>query len=104
VVVAPSFGDIFFSNAVQIGLVPVMLDGPDVKALMRAAAAGSELTVDLENQAIAADGVALRFEMDAFVRHCLLNGLDAIARTLQYEADVTAFERRSPSPVDTTAL
>jgi 3-isopropylmalate/(R)-2-methylmalate dehydratase small subunit len=104
VVVAPSFGDIFFSNAVQIGLVPVTLDGPDVKALMRAAAAGSELTVDLESQAIAANGVALRFDMDAFVRHCLLNGLDAIARTLQYEADVTAFERRSPSPVDTTAL
>jgi 3-isopropylmalate/(R)-2-methylmalate dehydratase small subunit len=104
VVVAPSFGDIFFSNAVQIGLVPVTLPGPAVKELMRSAADGSELTVDLEAQAIAANGVSVPFEMDAFVRHCLLNGLDAIARTLQYEADVTAFERRSPSPVDTSAL
>jgi 3-isopropylmalate/(R)-2-methylmalate dehydratase small subunit len=104
VVVAPSFGDIFFSNAVQIGLVPVILPGPAVKELMRSAADGSELTVDLEAQAIAANGVSVPFEMDAFVRHCLLNGLDAVARTLQHEADVAAFERRSPSPVDTSAL
>jgi 3-isopropylmalate/(R)-2-methylmalate dehydratase small subunit len=104
VVVAPSFGDIFFSNAVQIGLVPVMLPAPAVKNLMRTAADGSSLTVDLEAESIAADGVSVSFEMDDFVRHSLLNGLDAIARTLQREADVTAFERRSPSPVDTTAL
>jgi 3-isopropylmalate/(R)-2-methylmalate dehydratase small subunit len=104
VVVAPSFGDIFFSNAVQIGLVPVMLPAPTVKDLMRTAAGGTALTVDLEAESIAADGVSVPFEMDAFVRHCLLNGLDAIARTLQHEADVTVFERRSPAPVDTTAL
>jgi 3-isopropylmalate/(R)-2-methylmalate dehydratase small subunit len=71
---------------------------------MRTAADGSSLTVDLEAESIAADGVSVSFEMDGFVRHSLLNGLDAIARTLQREADVTAFERRSPSPVDTTAL
>ena len=104
VVVAPSFGDIFFSNAIQIGLVPVTLPPPAVKDLMRTAADGSALTVDLEAESIAADGVSVPFEMDGFVRHCLLNGLDAIARTLQHEPDVTAFERRSPSPVDTTAL
>jgi 3-isopropylmalate/(R)-2-methylmalate dehydratase small subunit len=104
VVVAPSFGDIFFSNAVQIGLVPVTLESPDVKALMRAAADGSELTVDLEARSIVADGVSVRFEMDDFVRHCLLNGLDAIARTLQHEPEITSFERRSPAPVDTTAV
>jgi 3-isopropylmalate/(R)-2-methylmalate dehydratase small subunit len=104
VVVAPSFGDIFFSNAVQIGLVPVTLPAPAVKDLMRTAADGSALTVDLEAESIAADGVSMPFEMDGFVRHCLLNGLDAIARTLQRGADVSAFERTSPSPVDTTAL
>ena len=104
VVVAPSFGDIFFSNAVQIGLVPVTLPAPAVKNLMRTAADGISLTVDLEAESIAADGVSVSFEMDGFVRHSLLNGLDAIARTLQREADVTAFERRSPSPLDTTAL
>jgi len=104
VVVAPSFGDIFLSNAIQIGLVPVTLPAKAVKELMRTAADGSPLTVDLEAESIAADGVSVPFEMDGFVRYCLLNGLDSIARTLQHEADVTAFERRSPSPVDTTAL
>src|SRR5438093_5404258 len=86
VVVAPSFGDIFFSNAVQIGLVPVTLGGSELKGLMRAAESGAEVTVDLETETIAAaTGDAVSFRMDPFVRHCLLNGLDAIARTLEHE-------------------
>jgi 3-isopropylmalate/(R)-2-methylmalate dehydratase small subunit len=105
VVVAPSFGDIFFSNAVQIGLVPVALPAPEVKALMRAVAGGGELTVDLEAQTIAAPGGrVVEFAMDPFVRHCLLHGLDPIARTLEHEAEIAAFEARHPSPVATTAL
>lgn len=105
VVVAPSFGDIFFSNAVQIGLVPVTLPAPEVKALMRAVAGGGELTVDLEAQTIAGpDGRVVAFTMDPFVRHCLLHGLDPIARTLEREAEIAAFEARHPSPVATTAL
>jgi 3-isopropylmalate/(R)-2-methylmalate dehydratase small subunit len=103
VVVAPSFGDIFFSNAVQVGLVPVTLPAPDVKGLMQTVAAGGELTVDLGAQTIGDPaGQVVPFEMDPFVRHCLLHGLDAIARTLQLEADIAAFEERSPSPVATT--
>jgi 3-isopropylmalate/(R)-2-methylmalate dehydratase small subunit len=103
VVVAPSFGDIFFSNAVQIGLVPVTLPLPEVKLLMGAVAEGGELTVDLEAETIGDPaGRVVPFEMDSFVRHCLLHGLDAIARTLQLEADIAAFEERSPSPVATT--
>jgi 3-isopropylmalate/(R)-2-methylmalate dehydratase small subunit len=105
VVVAPTFGDIFYSNAVQIGLVPVILPAPELKALMKAVADGGDLTVDLETETIAGpSGSTVRFEMDSFVRHVLLNGLDAIARTLQHEADIAAFESRSPSPVATTAL
>jgi 3-isopropylmalate/(R)-2-methylmalate dehydratase small subunit len=105
VVVAPSFGDIFFSNAVQIGLVPVALATSELQELMRAADAGSELTVDLEAETIADSGGRVwRFAMDPFVRDCLLNGLDAIARTLQREADIADFEARFPSPVATTAL
>jgi 3-isopropylmalate/(R)-2-methylmalate dehydratase small subunit len=104
VVVAPSFGDIFFTNAVQIGLVPVTLSAGEVKRLMQAAADGSVLTVDLEAETIATDGVAVRFEMDPFTRHCLLNGLDPIAMTLQHDAEIGAFEARFPSPVSTTAL
>ena len=105
VVVAPSFGDIFFSNAVQVGLVPVTLPSPDVKRLMGAVADGGELTVDLEAETIIEpSGRLVRFEMNSFVRHCLLNGLDAIARTLRYEEDIARFEERSPSPVATTTL
>jgi 3-isopropylmalate/(R)-2-methylmalate dehydratase small subunit len=105
VVVAPSFGDIFFSNAVQIGLVPVILAASELQELMRAADAGGELTVDLEAEAIAdVGGRAWRFAMDPFVRHCLLHGLDPIARTLQREAEIADFEARFPSPVATTAL
>jgi 3-isopropylmalate/(R)-2-methylmalate dehydratase small subunit len=104
VVIAPSYGDIFFSNAVQIGLVPVTLPHAAVKELMRSAAAG-ELTVDLEAESIVdSSGESVRFQMDPFVRHCLLNGLDAIARTLQHERDITAYEARTAPRVETTAL
>ena len=105
VVVAPSFGDIFFSNAVQTGLVPVTLPAPELKGLMESVAGGSELTVDLESETITdPTGGIVPFQMDPFVRHCLLHGLDAIARTLQHDADISAFESRFPSPVATTAL
>jgi len=104
VVVAPSYGDIFFSNAVQIGLVPVTLDAGELKELIRSVGDGGELTVDLETQTIVdpAERV-VRFEMDPFVRTCLLEGLDSIDRTLQHEDDIAAFESRSPSPIVTTS-
>jgi len=105
VVVAPSFGDIFFSNAVQIGLVPVTLAASDVKGLMQTVVAGGELTVDLGAETIAdSAGRVVPFEMDPFVRHCLLHGLDAIARTLEHADEIAAFESRLASPVETTAL
>ena len=105
VVVAPSFGDIFFSNSVQIGLVPLALPAEEVKALMAAVGDGGDVTVDLETQTIVDPaGREVAFEIDPFVRTCLLNGLDAIGRTLQNASDIAAFEARSPSPVTTTAL
>ena len=105
VVIAPSFGDIFFSNSIQIGLVLVTLPQPDVKALMESALSGLDLTVDLESQTITdPSGGSFAFEMDPFVRHCLLNGLDSIALTLQHEAEIGAFEARTTQPVATTAL
>ena len=105
VVIAPSFGDIFFSNAVQIGLVPVVLPQAQVKQLMESALSGVALTVDLEGQTVAdAFGRSFGFEMDPFVRHCLLGGLDSIALTLPHEADIGAFEARTTQPVSTTSL
>jgi 3-isopropylmalate/(R)-2-methylmalate dehydratase small subunit len=102
VVVAPSFGDIFFTNAAQIGLVLVQL--PETKEVMAAVDAGSEVTVDLANQTIAAGGSVWEFSMEPFVRHCLLNGLDTIALTLRHGGDIALFEARTPARVDTTAL
>lgn len=104
VVVAPSFGDIFFSNSVQIGLVPVTLAAEELKQLMQAAVSGQELTVDLEAETIADGHRTASFEMDPFVRHCLLNGLDSIARTLEREAEITAFEERVSPRFATTSL
>jgi 3-isopropylmalate/(R)-2-methylmalate dehydratase small subunit len=105
VIVAPSFGDIFFSNAVQIGLVPIVLPAPEVKALMDAVVDGGELSVDLEERTIVdPSGRRVVFEMGQFVRHCLLEGLDAIAVTLEHEADIAAFEKSHPAPIATTAL
>ena len=102
VVVAPSFGDIFYSNATQIGLVPVRL--AETKDVMAAAESGSEVTVDLESQTVAAAGFTWRFTMDPFVRQCLLGGLDTIALTLQHEEDIAGFEARVSARITTTAI
>jgi 3-isopropylmalate/(R)-2-methylmalate dehydratase small subunit len=99
VIVAPSFGDIFRTNCVKIGLLPVVLPQEQVKELMRQAA-GAELTVDLEGQTIG----PFSFEFDAFERHCLLEGLDDISRALVHEGEIAAFEAEHPVPIATTAL
>jgi 3-isopropylmalate/(R)-2-methylmalate dehydratase small subunit len=104
VVVAPSFGDIFYANSVQIGLVPAVVDHADVKQLMRAAEAGDEVTIDLEAQTAGAGDLSFSIEMDAFVRNALLNGLDSIGHTLQFDADISAFEEQRPWSLATTSL
>jgi 3-isopropylmalate/(R)-2-methylmalate dehydratase small subunit len=96
-IVGPSFGDIFRTNCVKIGLVPVVLPQEQVKELM---AAPRELTVDLEAQTVG----PFRFEFDAFERHCLLEGLDDIGRALQHEDEIAAFEAAHPPRFATTAL
>ncbi len=104
-VVAPSFGDIFASNCVKIGLVPIVLPADQVKQLMELAADGSELTVDLEQQLVLAPGgEALHFPFDPSQRHRLLNGLDDIGLSLAHEADIAAYEASHAARVDTLAL
>jgi 3-isopropylmalate/(R)-2-methylmalate dehydratase small subunit len=101
VVVAPSFGDIFASNAAQIGLVTIALPEGDVQRLMEA----RRLTVDLEAQTITdQNGHTVAFDFDPFRRHKLLNGLDDIGLTLEHEDEIAAYEVSSPARVDTTAL
>jgi len=105
VLIAPSFADIFASNCVKIGLVPIVLPADEVKALMESVVGGGDLAVDLEAQTITdPSGRVLEFAFDEFQRHCLLNGLDDIGRALEHEDAIAAFESERPSPVDTLAL
>jgi 3-isopropylmalate/(R)-2-methylmalate dehydratase small subunit len=105
VIVAPSFADIFASNCVKLGLVPVRLEEDEVRRLMAAAENGGDFTVDLEAQEITDPSErVLPFEFDAFQRHCLLHGLDEIARTLEHEPEIAAYEAEHPSAFATTSL
>ncbi|MER3409944.1 MAG: 3-isopropylmalate dehydratase small subunit [Thermoleophilia bacterium] len=105
VVIAPSFGDIFRSNALKNGLLPVTLPAEEVKRLMQAARGGGEITVDLEAQAITApDGEVVFFQIETSERYRLLNGLDDIGLTLRYEKEIAAFEAEHPAPIDTTSV
>ena len=100
VIVAPSFADIFANNAAQIGLLTVVLPEERVRQIMEVAGTreGYHLTVDLEAQTVT-DGFGRRdrFEIDAFKKHCLLNGLDAIGITLRHEAEIARFEAGRPA-------
>ena len=95
VVVAPSFGDIFRTNAGKIGLLAIALPDDEVKRLMESVNldTGSEVTVDLERCVIVApDGREVPFAIDEPTRHRLLHGLDDIALTLQHEDEIAAYE------------
>ena len=100
-VVAPSFGDIFYNNCAKIGLLAVVLDEADVRAL----AAAGEGEVDLDAQEVRFDGRAVPFEIDPEIRRRLLGGLDDIAQTLLQESAIDDYEaRRERSGPVTTAL
>jgi 3-isopropylmalate/(R)-2-methylmalate dehydratase small subunit len=97
-IIAPSFADIFRNNCAKIGLLTVVLPQADVTHLIARAEElpNSEIVVDLESQTVStADGTFVRsFEIDPFVKDCLLNGLDDIGLTLTHEPDIAAFEAR----------
>ncbi|GJA52736.1 3-isopropylmalate dehydratase small subunit [Aeromonas caviae] len=97
--IAPSFADIFYGNAINNGMVPVRLKEEEVDALFQLVAAqpGIEIEVDLEANQVRAGSLTFGFEIDEFRRYCLLNGLDAIGLTLQHEAAISAFEAKQPS-------
>jgi 3-isopropylmalate/(R)-2-methylmalate dehydratase small subunit len=97
-VIAPSFADIFFNNCFKNGILPIVLPQDEVDKLMDDANRGANatVTVDLENQTISGpDGGTISFEVDAFRKHCLLNGLDDIGLTLEKAASIEAFETKA---------
>ncbi len=94
-IVAPSFADIFRNNCFKNGILPIALPEDQVEALMDDARGGegAVFTVDLETPEITRpDGGVVRFDVDPFRRHCLLNGLDEIALTIDKTAAIDAFE------------
>ena len=104
VVIAPSFGDIFFNNSFKNGFLPIVLSEPEVDRLFSdlAIAPGFKLTIDLEKQVVVyPDGSrSMQFEIDGFRKYCLLNGLDDIGLTLRRADMIHAFEdkRRQTQP------
>ncbi|MEO1719017.1 MAG: 3-isopropylmalate dehydratase small subunit [Pseudomonadota bacterium] len=97
-VISESFADIFYNNCFKNGILPIKVSAEDLEKLMDDASRGqnARLTVDLENQVITGpDGGTLKFEMDAFRKHCLLNGLDDIGLTEQKSDAIDAFEAKA---------
>jgi 3-isopropylmalate/(R)-2-methylmalate dehydratase small subunit len=97
VIIAPSFADIFFNNSSKNGILAIPLDEKIVDALFVAAknTEGYQLTVDLQAQTIIEpNGDTIAFEINAFKKHCLLEGLDDIGLTLQHTAEIEAYEAR----------
>jgi len=96
--VAPSYADIFFNNSFKNGLLPIVLPEADVARLFDAVAVhpGFSLTIDLEAQRVSTPDGAMqwRFDIDAFRKHCLLNGLDDIGLTLAHADEIRTFESR----------
>ncbi|MBB4104132.1 3-isopropylmalate dehydratase small subunit [Allorhizobium borbori] len=95
-VISTSFADIFYNNCFKNGILPIIVSPEDLDKLMDDASRGSNaiVTVDLENQEITGpDGGSIKFEIDAFRRHCLLNGLDDIGLTLEKAGSIQSFEK-----------
>ncbi|MCG3203577.1 MAG: 3-isopropylmalate dehydratase small subunit [Elusimicrobia bacterium] len=96
-ILAPSFADIFYNNCFKNGILPIVLPAATIDELFKETAAqpGYELNIDLEKQTInTPSGKKISFDVNAFRKHCLLNGLDDIGLTLQHESKITAYEAK----------
>ena len=102
-IIAPSFADIFFNNCFKNGILPIVLEGAVMDRLFKACVEqeGYRLEIDLERQTVTTpDGESFHFEVDAFRKHCLLNGLDDIDLTLMQTDSIRSYEdtRRKNAP------
>jgi 3-isopropylmalate/(R)-2-methylmalate dehydratase small subunit len=96
-VIAPSFADIFYNNCFKNGILPVALPQEAIDVLMKDAEKGSNarMDIDLDAQTVtSSDGEVFSFEVDAFKKHCLMNGLDDIGLSLEKVASIDAFEAK----------
>jgi 3-isopropylmalate/(R)-2-methylmalate dehydratase small subunit len=102
VIVAPSFADIFYNNCFKNGMLPIRLSEEQVEELFQREAKHRpyELTADLESCTLSdAHGSSVKFDVEPFRRHCLLNGLDDIGLTLEHEDKIAAYEARHAAGV-----
>jgi 3-isopropylmalate/(R)-2-methylmalate dehydratase small subunit len=95
VIIAPSFADIFLSNCFKNGILPITLDEKTVERLQQETSA---IEVDLETQSIKTISEEILFEIDSYKKKVLLEGLDDIDQTYQYEGKISAFEKKSKVP------
>ena len=95
VIIAPSFADIFYSNCFKNGILPIKLDLNNVEKLKQEK---EDIEIDLENQTIKTRNGDIPFELDSYKKKILLEGLDDIAQTLQFEDNITKFEKDSRIP------
>jgi 3-isopropylmalate/(R)-2-methylmalate dehydratase small subunit len=99
-IIASSFADIFANNCMKNGLLPVVLTEGEIAELMRRGKeiANYNVKVDLDSKSVSDEqGFLASFEISAFQRYCLLEGLDDIGLTLKHESDITAYERKRPA-------
>ena len=99
-VISTSFADIFYNNCFKNGILPIVVSPDDLKKLMDDADRGSNatLSIDLPNQEIRGpDGGTVKFDLDPFRKHCLLNGLDDIALSLEKISSIDSFEKKQAS-------
>jgi 3-isopropylmalate/(R)-2-methylmalate dehydratase small subunit len=105
VVIAPSFGDIFHTNAIKTGLAPIVVTPAQLAELQAAVAGRNELTVDLESLTIThPDGLQIAFPFDPHAQETLVHGLDDVARTMLRDAEIADFESTHPARFDTRTL
>lgn len=95
VIIAPSFADIFYSNCFKNGILPIKLDTKIVEKLKQET---DKIEVDLEDQLIKTNHEEIPFEINSYKKKILLEGLDDIAQTLQFEEDISEFEKNSKIP------
>jgi 3-isopropylmalate/(R)-2-methylmalate dehydratase small subunit len=93
-VIAPSYADIFYNNCFKNGILPLVLKQSEVDSVMEDAAAGLEVTIDLEAQIVRSGNRQFTFDIDPFRKHCLINGLDDIGLTLEKRDAIADYETK----------
>jgi 3-isopropylmalate/(R)-2-methylmalate dehydratase small subunit len=104
-VIAPSFGDIFRTNAIKTGIAPVILKPAEIASVRQTLSGANELTVDVESLEVShPGGLLIPFAFDAYEQETLVYGLDDVARTMRREGEIATYEAGHPGRFDVVRL